>query len=63
MIKLSELLDELTASSGAFYSWSDDRCVQFAKNMFEFLDNLPVEDRMELASKINNHVGGSEDDE
>ncbi len=63
MSKLSELLDELTASSSVFYSWSDDRCVQVAKNMFEFLDNLPVEDRMELASKINNHVGGSEDDE
>jgi len=28
----------------------------------EFIDNLPLEDRMELASMINNHVGGSEDE-
>jgi len=62
MKKLSQYLDSLTANSNAISFWSDDRCIQLAKDMFELIDNLPIEDRMELASMIDNHVGGAEED-
>jgi len=62
MEKLSEYLDSLTAGANGISTWPDDRCVQLAKDMFQLIDNLPIEDRMELASMINNHVGGSEDE-
>ena len=58
---LSEHLDSLTAGANGISSWADDRCGQLAKDMFQLIDNLPIEDRMELASMINNHLGGSED--
>lgn len=62
MKKLSEYLDSLTANANGISTWPDDRCIQLAEDMFELIDNLPIEDRMELALMIENHVGGSEDE-